>query len=122
MVGHSLGSVILFDLLAHQRGHGDDRVFSPLVRTLIDVGWMDGWMGVWSHQGRGSYFKKNRQPQGLTHLHLPNPKTNVKYIQDAAIHYPQLQFPVDLFVTMGSPIGLFLVVREQARFGGGGHA
>lgn len=35
--------------------------------------------------------------------------------QDAAIHYPQLQFPVDLFMTMGSPIGLFLVVREQAR-------
>lgn len=33
VVGHSLGSVILFDLLAHQRGHGDDRVFSPLVRT-----------------------------------------------------------------------------------------
>ncbi len=62
LVGHSLGSVILFDLLAHQQGHENDPVLSPL---------------------------------------------------DAHITYPQLTFPVDVFLTLGSPIGMFLCVREQ---------
>jgi hypothetical protein len=64
VIGHSLGSVVLFDLLAHQTSahQKDDPLLSPT---------------------------------------------------DAHIDFPQLTFPVDLFVTLGSPIGLFLCVREQ---------
>lgn len=64
VIGHSLGSVVLFDLLAHQTSahQRDDPLLSP---------------------------------------------------SDAHIDFPQLAFPVDLFLTLGSPIGMFLCVREQ---------
>jgi hypothetical protein len=64
VIGHSLGSVVLFDLLAHQTSAHQDE--EPLLSP-----------------------------------------------SDAHIDFPQLAFPVDLFLTLGSPIGMFLCVREQ---------
>lgn len=61
-IGHSLGSVVLFDLLAHQQTQDEEPLLLP---------------------------------------------------SNAHIDFPQLAFPVDLFFTLGSPIGMFLCVREQ---------
>jgi len=64
VIGHSLGSVVLFDLLAHQTSaHQEDE---PLLSPT-----------------------------------------------DVHIDFPLLTFPVDMFLTLGSPVGLFLCVREQ---------
>ncbi|EWM26478.1 triglyceride lipase [Nannochloropsis gaditana] len=64
VIGHSLGSVVLFDLLAHQKSAREDEA---------------------------SFL-------------LPS---------DSNITFPQLDFSVDLFMTLGSPVGMFLCVREQ---------
>lgn len=84
--GHSLGSVIIFDLLANQSNLEDD---------------LDNF--------ESSTDQKSCKIKKLTDSIIYNSKT-VKHGQEN-INYPKLKFKTDCFFALGSPISMFLTLR-----------
>lgn len=91
--GHSLGSLIIFDLLCHQN--------PPPEEKLDDI-------------------KEEAECAGsesLASVKKKNLSRKVSYVMGAAgtgqpyIHYPQLSFHPQAFFALGSPIGMFVTVR-----------
>ncbi|XP_051176595.1 SEC23-interacting protein-like isoform X2 [Leptopilina boulardi] len=90
--GHSLGSLILFDLLCHQN--------PPPEEKLDDI-------------------KEETECAGSEAIATvkKNLSRKVSYVMGAAgtgqpyIHYPQLTFHPQAFFALGSPIGMFVTVR-----------
>lgn len=100
LAGHSLGSLILFDLLCHQKpqnGNSENGNDSELTNPL------------------------NRQP-----LHKPLERTQSKQIDyrvglsgtgQPLVNFPQLTFEPKNFFALGSPIGMFVTIRGIDKLG-----
>ncbi|XP_043252633.1 SEC23-interacting protein isoform X1 [Colletes gigas] len=99
--GHSLGSLILFDLLCHQKPLPDDK------SNINDA------------EANEEQKEEDTDPSKT----LPNRvlkrrlSKKISYVIGAAgtgqpyIHYPQLNFHPRAFFALGSPIGMFVTVR-----------
>lgn len=100
LAGHSLGSLILFDLLCHQK---------PLDGTAADPRNVD-----------------LLNPASRTPLHKPLERTQSKQISyhvgmsgtgQPWMNYPQLTFEPKNFFALGSPIGMFVTIRGIDKLG-----
>lgn len=101
LAGHSLGSLILFDLLSHQTP--DKTVGDKAGTNTANV-------------------TRSTQP-----LHRPLKRTESKQIDfrvpglsgtgQPMMSYPQLNFPVQNFFALGSPIGMFVTIRGIDKLG-----
>ncbi|XP_031837403.1 uncharacterized protein LOC116429085 isoform X2 [Nomia melanderi] len=99
--GHSLGSLILFDLLCHQKPASDKKPNADDTETTEE--------------------KKEEENNALQTSSGPALKRRlskkISYVIGAAgtgqpyIHYPQLNFHPRAFFALGSPIGMFVTVR-----------
>ena len=89
IVGHSLGSLIAFDILAHQK-----QKIIPPVKTL----------------------KKQSTEVDLTELNKPSLDTLQLngIIESSPIEVVKLDFETEAFFALGSPIGLFLFLRGDS--------
>lgn len=94
LAGHSLGSLILFDLLSHQK---------PRENSVDKAGSLD-----------------NSPTRSLKAHHKPLKRTESKQIDyriglsgtgQPLMNYPQLTFEPSSFFALGSPIGMFVTVR-----------
>ncbi|XP_012281532.1 SEC23-interacting protein [Orussus abietinus] len=100
--GHSLGSLILFDLLCHQKPPKED----PVYETVEGDGTVEKVEGE-----NGSSLKPSR-PALKRRL-----SKKISYVMGGAgtgqpfISYPQLSFYPKAFFALGSPIGMFVTVR-----------
>jgi hypothetical protein len=104
--GHSLGSLILFDLLYNQKPAKEDLVHNPMPpprESLSDPAYAD------DDKGGNSTAKVPPEERKLNH--------RVSYVMGNAgtgqpfITYPQLNFHPKAFFALGSPIGMFVAVR-----------
>lgn len=100
LAGHSLGSLILFDLLCHQKPHASKPDNMENGESLSQV---------------------KRQPQ-----HKPLQRTQSKQIDyrvglsgtgQPLMNYPQLTFEPKNFFALGSPIGMFVTIRGIDKLG-----
>ncbi|XP_018399338.1 PREDICTED: phospholipase DDHD2 isoform X2 [Cyphomyrmex costatus] len=93
--GHSLGSLIMFDLLCHQSSEKEDE-------------------DVDNEEEDDSIGPIKPMPAAVIKRRLSR---KVSYVMGAAgtgqpyIHYPQLNFRPRAFFALGSPIGMFVTVR-----------
>ncbi|XP_014485037.1 PREDICTED: uncharacterized protein LOC106749771 isoform X2 [Dinoponera quadriceps] len=99
--GHSLGSLILFDLLCHQK---------PIVEKTEEESDDDG-----SDKADNDCIGSVKpMPAPILKRRLSK---RISYVMGAAgtgqpfIHYPQLNFQPGAFFALGSPIGMFVTVR-----------
>ena len=94
ILGHSLGSIISWDILSHQMSLHGSRAISPRSSDVDDrpefisprVDWIEGG---------------------------PSTPEKKKLAQEPA--YPQLNFEVSNFFMLGSPVAVFLMLRNQHR-------
>jgi len=93
LVGHSLGSIIAWDILANQ-------VEKP--RHLPKVGSLESVAA-----SAVSYTTLDSPKSGTTDSSI-KPRSLTE-----ASDYPQLPFPVDNFFLLGSPVPVFLMIRNQ---------
>ncbi|XP_078047652.1 uncharacterized protein LOC144475532 isoform X2 [Augochlora pura] len=97
--GHSLGSLILFDLLCHQKPLSEEK--SSDNETSEEKNEED------KDEGRTCSKRVIRRRRSK----------KISYVMGAAgtgqpyIHYPQLNFQPRAFFALGSPIGMFVTVR-----------
>ena len=91
ILGHSLGSIITFDILANQEGQVklDSHTHGSQQTKKVDSEY---------NQGYSSGYFKHKQNQNKT-------------IED--LEYPQLKFEVQNFFMIGSPVAVFLMIRNQ---------
>uniref|UniRef100_A0A672IC93 DDHD domain containing 2 n=1 Tax=Salarias fasciatus TaxID=181472 RepID=A0A672IC93_SALFA len=104
VVGHSLGSLILFDLLTNQRNESETREGalchdSDLKELGIPLG---------PRKKILNYFRR-RMPSKI-HVFNMVCSSPISLLQ-VSINYPQLAFHPQTFFAFGSPIGMFLTVR-----------
>ncbi|XP_071570229.1 uncharacterized protein [Temnothorax nylanderi] len=94
--GHSLGSLIMFDLLCHQKSEKEDEDDTNNDEENDSIGLIEP------------------MPAAVIKKRLSR---RVSYVMGAAgtgqpyIHYPQLNFHPCAFFALGSPIGMFVTVR-----------
>jgi DDHD domain len=100
VIGHSLGSIITWDILNHQNvGYSSTIPETPL-------------RGIPSIESLGTgFFSTNSQSEPGS----DGPEsTSVRAPQELSM-YPQLEFPVDNFFLLGSPVPVFLMIRNQRK-------
>lgn len=105
--GHSLGSLILFDLLCHQKpvkkeeeeedGKNDDNTGSDKEGDNDSIGPIKPMPAA---------VLKRRLSRRISYVVMGAAGTGQPYI-----HYPQLNFHPRAFFALGSPIGMFVTVR-----------
>lgn len=114
--GHSLGSLILFDLLWHQKGGSQPATpsNSPSTPPASDV---------------GETIPENPEDTGKVTLSPMGPMKSklsrkISYVMmgpagtgQPFISYPQLTFSPENFFALGSPIGVFVTVRGIDKLG-----
>ncbi|KAI8801016.1 DDHD domain-containing protein [Cladochytrium replicatum] len=96
LYGHSLGSVLAFDILCNQKGNASDGEKNEDMNRSeeasgVDLGDVLGLAG-----GPG----KKRSSNGLSGL-----------MRQERIEYEELDFEVDKLFAVGSPVGIFLLLR-----------
>lgn len=110
VAGHSLGSLILFDLLAHQPSggynpdvHGDDQVggFIFGLFSSVQITYM---FSVYFFQGETGKSSKISES-------LMVPYTKGSGTGQTTTSYPVLRFNPTAFFALGSPIGMFVLLR-----------
>jgi hypothetical protein len=97
VVGHSLGSIIAWDILGNQNIEVETIIEEP-ISSIPDV---PSYGTIES--AYGSSRSEDDNPE-LTQPELPPPVTS---------SYPQLEFNVDNFFLLGSPVAVFLMIRNQ---------
>ncbi|XP_011297093.1 phospholipase DDHD2 isoform X2 [Fopius arisanus] len=112
--GHSLGSLILFDLLCHQK--------APVDETKPDADDVIKEEDENTDEERDSSINSSLKP-------MPKPmlkrrlSRKISYVMGAAgtgqpfIVYPHLNFSPKAFFALGSPIGMFVTVRGIDKLG-----
>ncbi|CAB1315217.1 unnamed protein product [Coregonus sp. 'balchen'] len=109
LAGHSLGSLILFDLLTNQERKNTDEEGQQEFRT----GTSHPVPGI-----AGVYSQVQEHPTLLSGTLSTSP-VDYKYLDvgigQVSIVYPQLGFQPQAFFALGSPIGMFLTVRGLKR-------
>ncbi|XP_076668980.1 uncharacterized protein LOC143369217 isoform X2 [Andrena cerasifolii] len=98
--GHSLGSLILFDLLCHQKPVSDDKSNGNDTEAKEEQDEDTG-----SSQTLSGRVLKRRLSKKISYV-IGAAGTGQPYI-----HYPQLNFHPRAFFALGSPIGMFVTVR-----------
>lgn len=94
ILGHSLGSIISWDILSHQRSLHGSRAISPRSSDVEDRPEFISPRMDWIEGGPSTPEKK-------------------RLAQEPA--YPQLNFEVSNFFMLGSPVAVFLMLRNQHR-------
>jgi len=100
VIGHSLGSIISWDILQNTAA-------SPPEIPLRNVG---------SFESMGSgYFTPGSQGErsDTPELTTPTPSLPANTQSQQSSAYPQLDFKVDNFFMLGSPVPVFLMIRNQ---------
>ncbi|KAF4521134.1 hypothetical protein B566_EDAN011951 [Ephemera danica] len=103
--GHSLGSLILFDLLCHQKPLPKTRHASPPKDPLLFEG------------DEGEEEDELGEPMPPPRHLVRRESCRVDYMMGPAgtgqpsISYPQLHFNPSAFFALGSPVGMFVTVR-----------
>ncbi|OQV16550.1 SEC23-interacting protein [Hypsibius exemplaris] len=120
IIGHSLGSIVLFDMLSHQP---DPSVKSPSKRSknCVDAGFVtqpaevafeNELGGSGSQEGLSPRTSYSRQGSGsgsfVSADYVVPPFMGAGY---PSIRYPVLSFKPSAFFAIGSPVGMFLAVR-----------
>lgn len=100
--GHSLGSLILFDLLCHQKQRDDHEM-----ENLENPG--EGCIVVGKTAEHPSLERRTSQTVNYT--------MGVAGTGQPFINYPQLSFKVKNFFALGSPISMFVTVRGIDKLG-----
>lgn len=116
IVGHSLGSIIAWDILDNQKG------FKASLQRTGRIGFREqpgcvepsttrtdmlaplGSANVAGYDSGVGVLSDELQPEDKRH----SPKTKIK-----SSEYPQLNFKVDNAFMLGSPIAVFLMIRNQ---------
>ncbi|CAB0038290.1 unnamed protein product, partial [Trichogramma brassicae] len=110
--GHSLGSLIMFDLLCHQKPTDDEEDEEQQQQPQQGVNGQstaDGHKDTDDNTQETSVATKSTRTKKLS--------KKVSYVMGNAgtgqpfINYPQLQFKPQAFFALGSPIGMFVTVR-----------
>ena len=105
VVGHSLGSIISWDILANQEDKTGTRRGIPDVPSLDSL---DTTTGYFSPATEKSYV------YGYAPELTTPPQQPTSLIQGAST-FPQLEFSVDNFFLLGSPVAVFLMIRDQRK-------
>ncbi|KAL1461734.1 hypothetical protein WDU94_013606 [Cyamophila willieti] len=100
MGGHSLGSLILFDLLSHQKA------VHVLNSEDVKESATDTEDESFDTLPSGKTGHKSRLTKGPSYICIPSEGTSAPYIR-----YPQLTFQPRIFFAFGSPTGMFVNVR-----------
>ena len=113
LIGHSLGSIILWDILANQKpqktaGSFSNDIALPRYTVGMERPHSDEWEDV-SAVGKQSLI--NSSDQSLAGEE--GPKNNKDMQTASEWQYPSLIFDVDNSFMLGSPIAVFLLVRNQ---------
>ncbi|KAM3186246.1 hypothetical protein ACTXT7_004703 [Hymenolepis weldensis] len=132
VAGHSLGAVIVFDLLSHQRRTPSS---TPSVKSTNGGADEDEWslVDTNSNSGNGS----NNNAYLINHLHMSTDlsEEQIRQVVNAltstnktlevgaqsagiglpVVNYPQLGFAFSTCFLLGSPLALFLVARGVER-------
>ncbi|KAJ3337711.1 hypothetical protein HDU93_000659 [Gonapodya sp. JEL0774] len=95
LVGHSLGSQLAMDILAGQPEEGDERASPPSLEGT-DLSSLTKSVPAWSD--------------------LTTPPPGALIGSDGKIEVEKLPFEVENFFAIGSPIGFFLVLKNQKLF------
>uniref|UniRef100_H2YTI5 DDHD domain-containing protein n=1 Tax=Ciona savignyi TaxID=51511 RepID=H2YTI5_CIOSA len=104
--GHSLGSLILFDLLCHQN--------SPSAATPAPS---QSFPQTHSGTSQTSEHSETLNPPMDTPQQLSSSNSFDTGTGQPAVRYPQLDFQPHALFAMGSPIGMFLTVRGISELG-----
>ena len=117
LVGHSLGSIISWDILAHQLRVDESRPGLPDVPSHGSLA--STISGYFSPTTEMSYLYgyapevTSPTVDGGTNPYAP---TIPALHQSAPLYqYPQLEFEVDNFFLLGSPVAVFLMIRNQRK-------
>lgn len=112
LIGHSLGSLILFDILSHELSHNDDEVHHE--REM-------------SPQAVERIFDEDEEENDIiTELKPINKKILSRRISNLLLEvgaqppkliYPHLNFHPAALFALGSPIGMFMTIRGLDKFG-----
>lgn len=110
VIGHSLGSVISWDILNHQ--YIDTQLASSALTSvpLRNVTSMDS-------MGSSSYQSDDSATPELTanSATLIGTGNNTNNNPDYGTVYPQLNFTIDNLFLLGSPVPVFLMIRNQRK-------
>jgi hypothetical protein len=97
VVGHSLGSIIVWDILANQ--------VSPTQA-------MAGVSSEASLESNSSHYSTTTSPMNSE---TSPPEVTYSSAYASLTAYPQLNFEVDNFFMLGSPVAVFLMIRNQRK-------
>ena len=110
VIGHSLGSVISWDVLNHQ--YSNSSLSATASRGNHPK--LDG-----TNDSTGNYSPSNESDYSKTPELTPNACNVVTAAicqsPDRQSKYPQLNFAVDNFFLLGSPVPVFLMIRNQRK-------
>nr|QLL26895.1 TAG lipase [Locusta migratoria] len=107
--GHSLGTVILFDLLCNQKDHSGTNATEHNCDSREPAGERNS-----DNEGQGNSTPVSESIPSLLQRRLSR---RISYVMGNAgtgqpyISYPHLQFSPTAFFALGSPIGMFVTVR-----------
>ena len=118
LIGHSLGSVLSFDILANQNIDlyvGDQEGFIPGVASQ---GSLESFISARSTErsGEGSGSNEGSEHDMEPELFVPTVtpvEVHTTSMRKHQFSYPQLDFEVDNFFLLGSPVAVFLMIRNQ---------
>ncbi|XP_055331613.1 SEC23-interacting protein-like isoform X2 [Paramacrobiotus metropolitanus] len=118
IVGHSLGSIVLFDMLSHQpdpnppsrqKENPMDTDFSTVQREITLTESLVGDM-----EPRTSRPLVERHESRVSAPYTVPAFSGAGY---PSVQYPRLQFHPSCFFAIGSPVGMFLAVRGVTKIG-----
>lgn len=102
LIGHSLGSIISWDILNNQN------VTLPNTSALFDN--VPSYESLRSGRQPSSQQSENSDTPELT---TPTTSASSQNVPENRSSYPQLKFVVDNFFLLGSPLPVFLMIRNQ---------
>ena len=110
IIGHSLGSIISWDILSNQRLAAASNVLDV---DFGDEDHMCAGEANGSSQSLLSDYGTARSEEASEGPETDRPPLSVSI--QPAFSYPQLDFQVENFFLMGSPVAVFLMIRNQRK-------
>jgi hypothetical protein len=107
VMGHSLGSVIAWDILANQLPSITKRDNDDLVSMCPEI------LPAGMRMADALNSDQEAAPTELSSVSLERSDSEDTSLSEAAWTYPQLAFAVDNAFMVGSPIPVFLMIRNQ---------
>jgi hypothetical protein len=113
IVGHSLGSIIAWDILSHQIPI-ETKPGIPDVPSQKSIDSIAGYMTPSTEMS----YVYGYEPEVTSEASYSNQEVGVMYPTAKRFPsriYPQLDFDVDNFFLLGSPVAVFLMIRNQRK-------